>query len=150
MHGIINTASAAGSFNLLSAALTAANLVDTLNGAGKAMAADVMTMDGQSANTVSGTRLSISTNNGVKLNGMSTAVKVDFEFTNGVIPVIDTALVPNQARHPLGGLPGDARAKTLIVRRWSCRSKAGAHRPDADISDAASARLIQRALLLTY
>ena len=34
MHDIIDTAIAAGSFNTLAAALTAANLVDTLKGAG--------------------------------------------------------------------------------------------------------------------
>jgi uncharacterized surface protein with fasciclin (FAS1) repeats len=34
MHDIIDTAVAAGSFNTLAAALTAANLVDTLKGAG--------------------------------------------------------------------------------------------------------------------
>ena len=135
MHDIIETATAAGSFNTLAAALTAANLVDTLKGvgpftvfaptdaafaklpagtvesllkdipkltailthhvvAGKVMAADVMTMDGQSAKTVNGTTLSISTKDGVKLDGTSTVVKTDIECTNGVIHVIDTVLIP--------------------------------------------------------
>ena len=135
MHDIIETATAAGSFNTLAAALTAANLVDTLKGvgpftvfaptdaafaklpagtvesllkdipnltailthhvvAGKVMAADVMTMDGQSAKTVSGTALAISTKDGVKLDGTSTVVKTDIECTNGVIHVIDTVLIP--------------------------------------------------------
>jgi len=135
MHDIIDTAVAAGSFKTLAAALTAANLVDTLKGvgpftvfaptdeafaklpagtveslltdipklaailtyhvvAGKVMAADVMTMDGQSAKTVNGATLAISTNDGVKLNGNSTVVKTDIACTNGVIHVIDTVLIP--------------------------------------------------------
>jgi len=135
MHDIIDTAVAAGSFKTLAAALTAANLVDTLKGAGpftvfaptddafaklpagtvesllkdvpklaailtyhvvagKVMAADVMTMDGQSAKTVNGATLAISTKDGVKLNGNSTVVKTDIACTNGVIHVIDTVLIP--------------------------------------------------------
>ena len=107
MHDIIDTAVAAGSFKTLAAALTAANLIDTLKGAGpftvfaptdeafaklpagtvdsllkdipkltailtyhvvagKVMAADVMTMNGQSAATVNGATLAISTTDGVK------------------------------------------------------------------------------------
>ena len=62
--------------------------------AGKVMAADVMKMDGQSAKTVNGSSLSISTKDGVKLNGASTVVKTDIECTNGVIHVIDSVLLP--------------------------------------------------------
>ncbi len=135
MHDIIDTAIAAGNFKTLAAALTAANLVDTLKGAGpftvfaptdeafaklpagtvesllkdipklsailtyhvvagKVMAADVMKMDGQSAKTVNGANLSISTKDGVKLNGTSTVVKTDIACTNGVIHVIDSVLLP--------------------------------------------------------
>ena len=135
MHDIIDTAVAAGSFKTLAAALTAANLVDTLKGAGpftvfaptdeafaklpagtvesllkdipkltailtyhvvagKVMAADVMTMDGQSAKTVNGATLSISTKDGVKLNGSTNVVKTDIACTNGVIHVVDTVLLP--------------------------------------------------------
>ncbi len=135
MHDIIDTAVAAGNFKTLAAALTAANLVDTLKGAGpftvfaptdeafaklpagtvegllkdiptltsiltyhvvagKVMAADVMKMDGQSAKTVNGATLAISTKDGVKLNGASTVVKTDIECTNGVIHVIDSVLLP--------------------------------------------------------
>ena len=135
MHDIIDTAIAAGNFKTLAAALTAANLVDTLKGtgpftvfaptdeafarlpagtvesllkdipklsailtyhvvAGKVMAADVMKMDGQSAKTVNGAGLSISTKDGVKLNGASTVVKADIACTNGVIHVIDAVLLP--------------------------------------------------------
>ena len=62
--------------------------------AGKVMAADVMTMDGQSAKTVNGATLAISTKDGVKLNGSSTVVKTDIACTNGVIHVIDSVLLP--------------------------------------------------------
>jgi uncharacterized surface protein with fasciclin (FAS1) repeats len=136
MHDIIDTAAAAGSFNTLTAALTAANLVGTLKGAGpftvfaptdeafsklpagtvesllkdipkltailtfhvvagKVMAADVLTMDGQSAKTVNGAALAISAKDGVKLNGTTTVLKTDIECTNGVIHVIDSVLIPN-------------------------------------------------------
>ena len=135
MHDIIDTAVSAGNFKTLAAALTAANLIDTLKGAGpftvfaptdeafaklpagtvdsllkdipklsailtyhvvagKVMAADVMKMDGQSAKTVNGSSLSISTKDGVMLNGASTVVKTDIECTNGVIHVIDSVLLP--------------------------------------------------------
>jgi len=135
MHDIIDTAVAAGSFKTLAAALTAANLIDTLKStgpftvfaptdeafaklpagtveslladipkltailtyhavAGKVMAADVMTMDGQAAKTVNGATLAISTKDGVKLNGTSTVLKTDIECTNGVIHVIDSVLIP--------------------------------------------------------
>ena len=135
MHDIIDTAIAAGNFKTLAAALTAANLVGTLKGAGpftvfaptdeafaklpagtvesllkdipkltailtyhvvsgKVMAADVMKMDGQSAKTVNGANLTISTKDGVKLNGASTVVKTDIACTNGVIHVIDSVLLP--------------------------------------------------------
>lgn len=62
--------------------------------AGKVMASDVMSMDGQSANTVNGAALAISTKDGVKLNSTTTVVKTDIECTNGVIHVIDSVLIP--------------------------------------------------------
>jgi uncharacterized surface protein with fasciclin (FAS1) repeats len=62
--------------------------------AGKVMAADVMTMDGKTAKTVNGAVLTISTKDGVKLNGTTTVVKTDIECTNGVIHVIDSVLLP--------------------------------------------------------
>ncbi len=138
MHDIIDTAVAAGSFNTLAAAVTAAGLVPTLKGAGpftvfaptdeafaklpdgtveallgdlpkltailtyhvvagKVMAADVMTMDGKSAATVNGAMVSISTDDGVHLNGLSKVVTTDIECTNGVIHVIDSVLLPPSA-----------------------------------------------------
>ena len=62
--------------------------------ASKVMAADVMKMDGQSAKTVNGATLAISTKHGVKLNGSTTVVKTDIVCTNGVIHVIDSVLLP--------------------------------------------------------
>lgn len=136
MHDILDTAVAAGSFNTLAAAVTAAGLVDTLKSAGpftvfaptdeafaklpagtvealltdipkltavltyhvvagKVMAADVVGLNGQSAKTVNGATVAISTAGGVKLNGTSNVVKTDIECTNGVIHVIDTVILPN-------------------------------------------------------
>ncbi|NCU73182.1 MAG: fasciclin domain-containing protein [Candidatus Fonsibacter ubiquis] len=104
MHNIIDTAVEAGSFKTLAAAVTAAGLVDTLNGsgpftvyhvvAGKVMAADVMGLNGKSAKTVNGADVKISTHDGVKLNGTSTVTKTDIECTNGVIHIIDTVILP--------------------------------------------------------
>jgi uncharacterized surface protein with fasciclin (FAS1) repeats len=62
--------------------------------AGTVMAADVLTMDGQSAKTVNGASLKISTTGGVKLNGTTSVVKTDIACTNGVIHVIDSVLLP--------------------------------------------------------
>jgi uncharacterized surface protein with fasciclin (FAS1) repeats len=62
--------------------------------AGKVMAADVMTMDGQSAATVNGASLTISTTDGVKLNGNIHVTATDIACTNGVIHVIDSVLLP--------------------------------------------------------
>lgn len=62
--------------------------------AGKVMAADVVGLNGQSAKTVNGATVSISTAGGVKLNGTSNVVKTDIECTNGVIHVIDAVILP--------------------------------------------------------
>jgi uncharacterized surface protein with fasciclin (FAS1) repeats len=62
--------------------------------AGKVMAADVLKMDGQSATTVNGEALQISTTGGVKLNGNVHVTKTDIECTNGVIHIVDTVLLP--------------------------------------------------------
>jgi uncharacterized surface protein with fasciclin (FAS1) repeats len=65
--------------------------------AGKVMASDVMTMDGKSAATVNGGMVSISTHDGVHLNGSTKVVSTDIECTNGVIHVIDSVLLPPAA-----------------------------------------------------
>ena len=57
----------------------------------------VMTMDGQSAATVNGAMVSISTDDGVHLNGLSKVVTTDIECTNGVIHIIDSVLLPPTA-----------------------------------------------------
>ena len=62
--------------------------------AGKVMAADMLKMDGQSATTVNGETLQISTTGGVKLNGNVHVTKTDIECTNGVIHIVDTVLLP--------------------------------------------------------
>lgn len=61
---------------------------------GLVKASDVMGMDGQSAKTVNGAALKISTKDGVKLNGLVNVVKTDIECTNGIIHVIDSVLIP--------------------------------------------------------
>lgn len=62
--------------------------------AGKVMAADVLTMNGQSAATVNGASVKISTNHGVQLNGDINVTATDIACTNGVIHVIDAVLIP--------------------------------------------------------
>jgi len=62
--------------------------------AGTVTAADVVAMDGQSAKTVNGASLKISTTDGVKLNGSTSVIKTDIACTNGVIHVIDSVLLP--------------------------------------------------------
>ena len=136
MHDIIDTAVAAGKFNTLAAAVTAAGLVDTLKGpgpftvfaptdeafanlpagtvealladipkltailtyhvvSGKVMAADVVGLNGKSATTVNGAEIAISTDGGVKLNGLANVITADIECTNGVIHVIDAVILPS-------------------------------------------------------
>lgn len=61
---------------------------------GTVMASDVMGMDGKAAKTVNGAALTITTKDGVKLNGTANVVKTDIACTNGVIHVIDSVLIP--------------------------------------------------------
>jgi uncharacterized surface protein with fasciclin (FAS1) repeats len=56
------------------------------------MAADVVKLD--EAKTVQGQTISISTKDGVKLNGSAKVIKADIPCTNGVIHVIDTVMLP--------------------------------------------------------
>lgn len=60
---------------------------------GKVMASDVTGLD--SATTVQGQALPISTRNGVQV-GAANVVKTDIETSNGVIHVIDTVLIPSE------------------------------------------------------
>ncbi|MGK0373567.1 MAG: putative surface protein with fasciclin (FAS1) repeats [Arenicella sp.] len=59
--------------------------------AGKVMAADVVKLE--SATSLQGSELAISTTDGVKVNNAN-VVKTDIKTSNGVIHVIDTVLVP--------------------------------------------------------
>lgn len=60
----------------------------------KAMAADVVKLDGQSVKTVEGKTAKIEVKDGhVMINGAK-VVKTDIECSNGVIHVIDTVLLP--------------------------------------------------------
>lgn len=61
---------------------------------GKIMAADVGKMDGKVAKTLSGGEIKVSTQGGVKLNGLAKVLKADVAGSNGVIHVIDTVLMP--------------------------------------------------------
>jgi len=64
--------------------------------AGKVMAADVLTLDGKSADTaLEGQQLAISIKDGkVYLNETVQVIITDIETSNGVIHVIDTVLLP--------------------------------------------------------
>ena len=62
---------------------------------GKVMAKDVVGMAGQSAKTVQGGDIKISTAGGVKLNGTSNVTATDIECSNGVIHVIDSVILPS-------------------------------------------------------
>ena len=59
--------------------------------AGKVMAADVVNL--KSAKTVNGQAITISTGDGVKVDGAK-VVKTDIECSNGVIHVIDSVILP--------------------------------------------------------
>ena len=61
----------------------------------KAMAADVVKLDGKKVTTVQGSAIEIDVVGGkVKLNDKSTVIKADIPCTNGVIHVIDTVILP--------------------------------------------------------
>ncbi len=59
--------------------------------AGKVMSTDVVKLE--SADSLQGSSLTISTDDGVKINE-AVVIKADIETSNGVIHVIDTVLVP--------------------------------------------------------
>jgi len=111
---IVDTAVAAGSFNTLAAALTAAGLVETLKGegpftvfaptdaafaalpagtveAGKVMSTDLT--EGMMAATVKGAEVTITLDGGAKVNGAVISA-ADIEASNGVIHVIDSVILP--------------------------------------------------------
>ena len=62
--------------------------------AGKAMAADVVKLDGKNVKTVNGATAAVKVaNGGVTINGAK-VVKADIPATNGVIHVIDAVILP--------------------------------------------------------
>ena len=61
---------------------------------GKVLAADVLTMDGQSAKTVNGAAVAISIKDGVHLNGTAKVVATDIQCPNGFFHVIDSVILP--------------------------------------------------------
>ena len=60
---------------------------------GRVMAADVMNL--KSAKTVNGQAITISTGDGVKVDGTK-VLKTDIECSNGVIHVIDSVILPRE------------------------------------------------------
>ena len=135
---VVDVAGAAGDFTTLVAAVDAADLVETLSGAGpstvsapndaalaaaldslgltaeelladtetltsiltyhvvpgKVMAADVVTLDGQSVATVNGAEVTISVDGENVMVNEANVIAVDVEASNGVIHVIDSVLLP--------------------------------------------------------
>jgi len=61
---------------------------------GKVMAADVLTMDGQSVETASGESINISVEDGMVYVNDTQVITTDIEASNGVIHVIDAVLLP--------------------------------------------------------
>ena len=60
----------------------------------KAMAADVIKMDGESVKTVEGSKVAIKVVGGKVMLNKATVTKTDIVCSNGVIHVIDTVLMP--------------------------------------------------------
>jgi uncharacterized surface protein with fasciclin (FAS1) repeats len=64
----------------------------------KAMAADVVQLDGKDVKTAEGGSARVSVKDGAVMIGGAKVIKTDIECTNGVIHVIDTVLLPPSAR----------------------------------------------------
>lgn len=64
----------------------------------KAMAADVVGLDGKEVKTVEGSPAKIAVKDGTVTIDGARVVKADIECTNGVIHVIDTVILPPSAR----------------------------------------------------
>ena len=60
----------------------------------KAMAADVVKLDGKSVKTVQGSTIQISLVNGAVMVNKAKVVKTDIPCTNGVIHIIDSVILP--------------------------------------------------------
>ena len=61
---------------------------------GKAMAADVVKLDGQEVKTVQGEKAKVAVKDGTVTVDGAKVIKTDIDATNGVIHVIDTVILP--------------------------------------------------------
>ena len=66
--------------------------------ASKAMAADVVKLDGKKVKTVEGSEVSIKVTNGTVMVDKAKVIKTDIETKNGVIHVIDTVIMPPEKK----------------------------------------------------
>ncbi len=66
--------------------------------AGKAVASDVIKLDGKEVKTVEGSPVKIEVKDGCPMIDGAKVVKADIEATNGVIHVIDTVILPPCAK----------------------------------------------------
>lgn len=64
----------------------------------KAMAADVVKLDGKKIKTVEGSEVSIKVTNGTVSVDKAKVIKTDIGTTNGVIHVIDTVILPPEKK----------------------------------------------------
>jgi len=64
----------------------------------KAMAADVVKLNGKKVKTVEGSEVAVEVVNGAVKVGNANVIKTDIETTNGVIHVIDTVLLPPEKK----------------------------------------------------
>ena len=62
---------------------------------GKALAADVVKLDGQEVKTVQGEKAKVAVKDGTVTVDGAKVIKTDIEATNGVIHVIDTVILPS-------------------------------------------------------
>src|SRR4051812_42329626 len=65
---------------------------------GKALAADVIKLDGQDVKTVQGDKAKIVVKDGAVMIDKAKVIKTDIECTNGVIHVIDAVILPSCAK----------------------------------------------------
>jgi len=64
----------------------------------KAMAADVVKLDGKKVKTVDGSEVAIKVSNGTVTVDKAKVIKTDIDTTNGVIHVIDTVIMPPEKK----------------------------------------------------
>lgn len=64
----------------------------------KAMAADVVKLDGKKVKTVEGSEVSIKVTNGTVSVDKAKVIKTDIGTTNGVIHIIDTVILPPEKK----------------------------------------------------